>query len=86
MTNSRTNLPAQVIDVRPRDVELYKKWKHKNSTVTHTDNIHFVMATKEEEDLFYSYQFDTEEKKKYIRSIELPGGKELLNINMEMHL
>ena len=64
MTTSRSNLPTQVINIRPRDGELYKEWKHKNKTVTPTDNIHFVFATKEEEDLFYSYQFDTEEKKK----------------------
>jgi len=58
------NLPAQVIDVRPRDEDLHKKWKPKNKSVTPTDNTHFVISTKEEEDLFYSYQFDTDEKKK----------------------
>lgn len=76
MKNSRVNLPAQVIDVRPRDGELYAKWKHKNTSVTPTDNTHFVMATQEEEDLFYSYQFDTDEKKNFIKNIELHGGKE----------
>ena len=63
MTN-RPNLPAQVIDVRPRDQELHKKWKPKNKSVTPTDNSHFVFSSKTDEDLFYSYQFDTDEKKK----------------------
>ena len=56
--SNKANLPAQVIDVRPRDEELYVKWKPKNKTVTPTDNGHFVFSSKEEEDLFYSYQFD----------------------------
>ena len=60
----RTNLPAQVIDVRPRDEELYKKWKPKNKSVTPTDNSHFVFSSKAEEEAFYNYQFDTDEKKK----------------------
>ena len=48
---------------RPRDYNLYKKWKGVNDNVTPTNNTHFVFSSKEEEDLFYSYQFDTNEKK-----------------------
>ena len=44
MKSSRANLPAQVIDVRPRDEELYSKWKPKNKTVTPTDNGHLFFT------------------------------------------
>ena len=73
------------IVVRPRDEELHKKWKAKNKSVTPTDNSHFVFSTKEEEDLFYSYQFDTDAKKKNIKNIEKLGGKEPPSMNMVMH-
>ena len=55
-----------MIDVRPRDEELYSKWKPKNKTVA-TDNGHFDFSTTVEEDKFYGYQFDTEEKKREYR-------------------
>ncbi len=54
-------------NTRPRDYELYKKWKDVNKSVTPTNNTHFVFSSKEEEDLFYSYQFDTDEKKELYR-------------------
>ena len=50
-------------NTRPRDYDLYKKWKDVNKSVTPTNNTHFVFSSKDEEDLFYSYQFDTDEKK-----------------------
>ena len=61
--------PIEKIDdnnsnIRPRDYELFKKWKGVNESVTPTNNTHFVFSTKDEEDSFYSYQFDTPEKKK----------------------
>ena len=59
--------PIEKIDdnnsnIRPRDYELFKKWKGVNESVTPTNNTHFVFSTKDEEDSFYSYQFDTPEK------------------------
>ncbi|MDB9821080.1 hypothetical protein OAB92_01950 [Candidatus Pelagibacter sp.] len=86
MANSRPNLPAQVIDIRPRDGELYAKWKHKNTSVTPTDNTHFVFATKEEEIYFIAISLILMKKKNFTKNIELPGGKELLNTNMVMLL
>ena len=65
MKTNNQNLPAQIVDVRPRDEELHKKWKPLNKNVTPTDNSHFVFSNRQEEEAFYAYQFDTEEKKKY---------------------
>ncbi len=64
MKTNNQNLPAQIVDVRPRDEELHKKWKPLNKNVTPTDNSHFVFSNRQEEEAFYAYQFDTEEKKK----------------------
>ena len=64
MNSNSKNLPAQVIDVRPRDELLHKKWKPKNESVTPSGNSHYVFSNRQEEENFYSFQFDTEEKKK----------------------
>jgi hypothetical protein len=58
------NLPAQVVDVRTRDEWLHKKWKPKNKSVTPSGNSHYVFSNRQEEEDFYSYQFDTDEKKR----------------------
>ncbi len=52
------------IQVRPRDKELFEKWKGKNESVTPTNNSHFIFSTEKEEQDFYNYQFDTDEKRK----------------------
>ena len=57
------------VNVRPRDKNLYKKWKGKNESVTPTNNSHFVFSSEEEEQRFYNYQFDTDDKKKKIQRI-----------------
>ena len=62
-------------NIRPRDYELFKKWKGVNESVTPTNNTHFVFSTKEEEDLFYSYQF-IHLKEKTIKNTGKHGGKE----------
>ena len=62
MIKNPKNLPAQVIDVRHRDEFLHKKWKPKNETVTPAGNTHFVFSDRNEEEAFYAFQFDTEDK------------------------
>ena len=54
----------KTLQVRPRDKNLYKKWKGKNDNITPTNNSHFVFSSEEAEQNFYNYQFDTDEKKK----------------------
>ena len=62
MIKNPKNLPAQVIDVRHRDEFLHKKWKPKNETITPAGNTHFVFSDRNEEEAFYAFQFDTEDK------------------------
>ena len=50
------------IKVRPRDQNLKEKWEGYNESVTPTENTHFVFSDPEDEDKFYSLQYDTKEK------------------------
>ena len=94
MKNNPKNLPAQFVDVRQRDGFLHKEWKEKaiKKKVTPGSGTHFVFSTIDEEEAFYSYQFDTEEKKReykeyrtawWQRSVEYKHGDAPLALIVE---